>query len=62
MHTDFEMQSPSRLRATFEAFLPGQNDLNTEVVSIFGARVAGDVSPLLIIAAAFSMPSSAPMS
>ena len=51
----FEMHSPSRLRVTFEAFLPGQNDLNTEVVSTLGAKVAGDVSPVSIIAAAFSM-------
>ena len=47
--------SPSRLRATLEAFLPGQNDLNTDVVSTLGAKVAGDVFPVSISAAAFSM-------
>lgn len=38
-----------------EAFLPGQNDLNTDVVSTLGAKVAGDVFPVSISAAAFSM-------
>ena len=51
----FEMHSPSRLRVTFEAFLPGQNDLNTEVVSTLGAKVAGDTDPSLIIAGASPM-------
>ena len=42
-----------------EAFLPGQNDLNTDVVSTLGAKVAGDVFPVSIIAAAFSMTTQA---